>query len=92
MVTNGDNDYDSNFFSRLLLEGKDSKVDAVAFDYYSRFQRPTGEEPAAAHLKRATSGCARSRRPRVLDGLPAQLLRLPNAQLSAAPPRTRPRR
>jgi len=40
VVTNGDNDYDPSFMARVIEEGVGA--DAVAFDYYSRFQRPTG--------------------------------------------------
>jgi hypothetical protein len=39
-VTNGDNEYDPSFLS-VLVEQEGAEV--VAFDYYSRFQRPTGE-------------------------------------------------
>eukprot|EP00882_Tetradesmus_deserticola_P018564 GHRQ01019939.1.p1 GENE.GHRQ01019939.1~~GHRQ01019939.1.p1 ORF type:complete len:144 (+),score=32.35 GHRQ01019939.1:1188-1619(+) len=38
-VTNGDNDYDPKFLS-VLVQQQDAEV--VAFDYYSRYQRPTG--------------------------------------------------
>lgn len=43
VVTNGDNAYDPAFLRRLVAEGEGAGADAVAFDYYSRFQRPTGE-------------------------------------------------
>jgi len=39
LVTNGDNEYASTFLERLLAA---PPADAVAFDYYSRYQRPTG--------------------------------------------------
>jgi hypothetical protein len=39
VVTNGDNDYDPKFLS-VLVQQRDAE--AVAFDYYSRYQRPTG--------------------------------------------------
>ncbi|KAF6263567.1 hypothetical protein COO60DRAFT_1282230 [Scenedesmus sp. NREL 46B-D3] len=39
VVTNGDNDYDPKFLS-VLVQQHDAEV--VAFDYYSRYQRPTG--------------------------------------------------
>ncbi|MEW5310668.1 MAG: hypothetical protein WDW38_002444 [Sanguina aurantia] len=40
VVTNGDNNYDASFLSELVSSPKDA--DAVAFDFYSRYQRPTG--------------------------------------------------
>jgi hypothetical protein len=40
VVTNGDNDYDPKFLS-VLVQQHDAEV--VAFDYYSRYQRPTGD-------------------------------------------------
>jgi hypothetical protein len=40
LVTNGDNEYDQDMMATLASHG-DAEV--VAFDYYSRFQRPTGE-------------------------------------------------
>jgi hypothetical protein len=43
VVTNGDNAYDPGFLRRLVAEGEGAGADTVAFDYYSRFQRPTGE-------------------------------------------------
>lgn len=39
VVTNGDNDYDPHFMSVLAQQ---REAEAVAFDYYSRYQRPTG--------------------------------------------------
>uniref|UniRef100_A0A383WPA8 Uncharacterized protein n=1 Tax=Tetradesmus obliquus TaxID=3088 RepID=A0A383WPA8_TETOB len=39
VVTNGDNDYDPQFLSVLARHGE---AEVVAFDYYSRYQRPTG--------------------------------------------------
>eukprot|EP00878_Enallax_costatus_P036477 GHUV01040967.1.p1 GENE.GHUV01040967.1~~GHUV01040967.1.p1 ORF type:complete len:318 (+),score=72.11 GHUV01040967.1:2345-3298(+) len=39
VVTNGDNDYDPQFMT-VLAQQQDAE--AVAFDYYSRYQRPTG--------------------------------------------------
>ncbi|KAI8462605.1 MAG: hypothetical protein J3K34DRAFT_475968 [Monoraphidium minutum] len=42
VVTNGDNDYDPGFLARVFKEAAAEGADAVAFDYYSRFQRPTG--------------------------------------------------
>jgi hypothetical protein len=41
VVTNGDNDYDPKFLS-VLVQQHDAEV--VAFDYYSRYQRPTGKQ------------------------------------------------
>lgn len=38
-MSNGDNDYDPSFLS-VLAEQQGAEV--VVFDYYSRFQRPTG--------------------------------------------------
>ncbi len=38
-MTNGDNQYAPTFLETLLAE---PDADAVAFDYYSRYQRPTG--------------------------------------------------
>jgi hypothetical protein len=44
VVTNGDNLYDPSFLGRLLSEAAEGGgADAVAFDYYSRFLRPTGQ-------------------------------------------------
>lgn len=40
VVTNGDNEYDPSFLSVLVEQQGAAEV--VAFDYYSRFQRPTG--------------------------------------------------
>jgi hypothetical protein len=40
IVTNGDNEYASTLFSRLE-QARDA--DIVAFDFYSRYQRVTGE-------------------------------------------------
>lgn len=40
MVTNGDNLYDDKFMTELVNAPDD--VDAVAYDFYSRYQRPTG--------------------------------------------------
>lgn len=40
MVTNGDNDYASTFFSRIA--GVQGPVDLIAFDFYSRYHRATG--------------------------------------------------
>lgn len=42
VVTNGDNDYDPGFLEELV---KHEAADMVAFDYYSRFQNPTGGAP-----------------------------------------------
>jgi hypothetical protein len=39
VVTNGDNDYDPSFLS-VLVEQQGAEV--VAFDFYSRFHRPSG--------------------------------------------------
>ncbi|KAK9822636.1 hypothetical protein WJX81_002024 [Elliptochloris bilobata] len=39
LITNGDNEYASIFLERLLAA---PTADAIAFDYYSRYQRPTG--------------------------------------------------
>jgi hypothetical protein len=39
VVTNGDNDYDPKFLSVLVQQ---QAAEVVAFDYYSRYQRPTG--------------------------------------------------
>lgn len=39
-MTNGDNLYDPAFLATLLDTPADT--DAVAFDFYSRYQRPTG--------------------------------------------------
>jgi hypothetical protein len=44
-VSNGDNDYDPSFLS-VLAEQHGAEV--VAFDYYSRFQRPTGQSVPSA--------------------------------------------
>ena len=38
IVTNGDNEYSSSTFQELAQAGN---MDIVAFDYYSRYQRPT---------------------------------------------------
>lgn len=40
VITNGDNDYDPQFMSELAQQ---QDAEAVAFDYYSRYQRPTGD-------------------------------------------------
>lgn len=40
VATNGDNLYDRHFVETLLAVPQG--YDAVAFDYYSRYQRPTG--------------------------------------------------
>lgn len=39
VVTNGDNTYHSETFASL---GDKTSADAVAWDFYSRYQRPTG--------------------------------------------------
>ncbi len=39
LVTNGDNDYDAKFLSEVAAVGDD--VDLIAFDFFSRYQRPT---------------------------------------------------
>jgi hypothetical protein len=41
VTSNGDNDYDPDFLATVVKQGQ--QADVVAFDYYSRFQRPTGE-------------------------------------------------
>ena len=40
LVTNGDNEYDPNFLKDVIQH---QDVDVLAYDYYSRFQRPTGK-------------------------------------------------
>ena len=40
VVTNGDNEYDTDFMPRLNTVPL--AVGLVAFDFFSRFQRPTG--------------------------------------------------
>jgi endonuclease/exonuclease/phosphatase (EEP) superfamily protein YafD len=45
VTSNGDNDYDPEFLATAVKQGQ--QADVVAFDYYSRFQRPTGEAAAA---------------------------------------------
>lgn len=52
MVTNGDNDYDPGFMSELVAH---EEAEAVAFDYYSRFQRSTG----AAECRQAMTHSSR---------------------------------
>lgn len=41
VVTNGDNTYDPTFLEEVLAAPPDS--DVVAVDFYSRYQRPTGQ-------------------------------------------------
>ena len=41
VITNGDNEYEPRFIPRLL--GVPRGVGIVAFDFYSRYQRPTGK-------------------------------------------------
>ena len=47
MVTNGDNEYGAGFMERVVHEAstatttRSPAVDVVAFDFYSRFLRPT---------------------------------------------------
>ncbi len=41
VVTNGDNTYDPAFLEEVLAAPPDS--DVVAVDFYSRYQRPTGQ-------------------------------------------------
>ena len=45
VVTNGDNLYDPRFVAEVE-KAEAGGADVVAFDYYSRFQRPTGAESA----------------------------------------------
>ena len=42
LLTNGDNEYASSFFSRI---GEVNEADIVAVDFYSRYQRMTGAHP-----------------------------------------------
>lgn len=44
LLTNGDNEYASSFFSRI---GEVKEADIVAVDFYSRYQRMTGAQPTA---------------------------------------------
>ncbi len=72
VATNGDNVYGRHFIQRILDKGSDSSVDLVAFDFYSRYQRPTmpscerfssdpvwltGETPAAPCKKNTLQWC-----------------------------------
>ena len=41
VATNGDNVYGRHFIQRVVEKASDSTVDLVAFDFYSRYQRPT---------------------------------------------------
>ena len=45
LVTNGDNEYATTLFSHLE-QSRDA--DIVAFDFYSRYQRTTGERGTAS--------------------------------------------
>lgn len=48
VVTNGDNDYASTFFSRIArVQG----ADLIAFDFYSRYHRATGASAGNSHIK-----------------------------------------
>lgn len=40
IITNGDNMYDDKFVESILDTPPDK--DVIAFDFYSRYQRPTG--------------------------------------------------
>lgn len=40
VVTNGDNDYSRSFFDRI---GSVTNADVIAFDFYTRYHRSTGE-------------------------------------------------
>ncbi|KAK2080947.1 hypothetical protein QBZ16_000801 [Prototheca wickerhamii] len=45
LVTNGDNEYASDFLMRVNEESRaDPAADIVAFDFYSRYQRPTAPQ------------------------------------------------
>ncbi|KAF8065512.1 EXOSC8 [Scenedesmus sp. PABB004] len=54
VVTNGDNDYDARFMAALV---KHDGAEAVAFDYYSRYQRPTGTPCARFAAGRGLPPC-----------------------------------
>ena len=41
VATNGDNVYGRHFIQKVLERGNDTSIDLVAFDFYSRYQRPT---------------------------------------------------
>lgn len=63
LVTNGDNEYGDGFLARAAAEGRDPGVDIVAFDFYSRYARPTA--PQCERLARVGSpgapACKRNR-------------------------------
>jgi len=48
VVTNGDNLYDDKFVEAIL--DTPENVDVVALDFYSRYQRPTGESSSIGSL------------------------------------------
>lgn len=57
VATNGDNVYGRHFIHHVLERGADASVDLVAFDFYSRYQRPTmpscdrfSSEPSASPM------------------------------------------
>ncbi len=72
VATNGDNLYGRHFIHQVLEKGSDPSVDLVAFDFYSRYQRPTmpscdrfssepawltGEAPAAPCKRNTLQWC-----------------------------------
>jgi len=40
VATNGDNVYGRHFIQKVIENGQDPSIDLVAFDFYSRYQRP----------------------------------------------------
>ncbi len=61
VVTNGDNLYDPAFLE-VLTQPESDRVDIVAFDYYSRYQRPTGGRGGSRAAASAPRACLHAQR------------------------------
>ena len=60
-MTNGDNEYGEGFFHQVAEAGRKGKVDIVAFDFYSRFQRITAPSCVRFHAWEGAPACKRNR-------------------------------
>ncbi|KAL6776261.1 hypothetical protein ACKKBG_A20435 [Auxenochlorella protothecoides x Auxenochlorella symbiontica] len=62
LVTNGDNEYADSFLARAAAEAARGSADVVAFDFYSRYQRPTAPQcDRLATLPAPAPACKRNR-------------------------------